>query len=33
MTNVVKHADANEVVKEMVYHENKVLYSLQDNGS
>ena len=32
MTNVVKHANAKEVVIEMAYGENKVMYTLQDDG-
>lgn len=32
MTNVVKHAQASEVVMEMEYRDNKVAYALQDNG-
>ncbi len=32
MTNVVKHAHANEVTVEMQYRDNKVVYALQDNG-
>ena len=32
MTNVVKHANAKEVVIEMAYGENKVVYALQDDG-
>lgn len=32
MTNVVKHAEASEVVIEMEYTETRVVYALQDNG-
>lgn len=32
MTNVMKHANASEVVIEMEYAGNKVIYSLHDNG-
>ena len=32
MTNVVKHANAREVTIEMVYGDNKIIYSLQDDG-
>ncbi|WEK37833.1 MAG: hypothetical protein P0Y53_09995 [Candidatus Pseudobacter hemicellulosilyticus] len=32
MTNITKHADANEVSIEMQYFDNKVIYIIQDNG-
>lgn len=33
MTNVIKHANAKEVILEMAFCENKIIYSLHDNGS
>lgn len=33
MTNVIKHADAREVLFEMICYPDKIIYALQDDGS